>query len=245
MAKKRADQLAVDQGLSDSREKAQRLIRAGKVRIGQHAINKPGKLLDEESILSLDSPPPFVTRGGEKLKGAVDEWGFDLSGKVCADIGASHGGFTDCMLQHNAAMVYALDVGNGQLDWKLRNDERVVVMDKFNARYLDKDSFEQKPSFASVDVSFISLTKILPALVCAMAPSSELVTLIKPQFEAGKDKVGKGGVVRDPEIHEEVKETIVTFGTEIVNLTCEGIITSPIKGPAGNIEFLAYWRTKL
>ena len=172
----------------------------------------------------------------------MEAWPIKLENQICTDIGASTGGFTDCMLQHGARKVYAIDVGNGQLDWKLRQDERVIVMDKTNARYLTSEDLPEEPTFASVDVSFISLTKILPALVSILAPKAELVTLIKPQFEAGREQVGRGGVVKDEGVHQAVCERIEQFGTETLNLSFSGLITSPITGPAGNIEFLGYWK---
>jgi len=241
--KERLDALLVSRGLAPSREQAQRLIRAGKVSLDSgQVLSKPGQQIDSELQLNLQSPPPFVSRGGEKLVAAMRHWPIDLTNKVCADIGASTGGFTDCMLQRGARRVYAVDVGHGQLNYGLRQDERVVVMDKTNARHLPPDVFDPRPAFASFDVSFISLTKVLPAVVATMTDEAELVTLIKPQFEAGKDQVGKGGVVRDPDVHESVCDRIMRFGTETLNLEWLGRITSPIKGPAGNIEFLAYWK---
>ena len=185
--------------------------------------------------------PRFVSRGGKKLQAALDHWLIDLRDAICLDIGASTGGFTDAMLQAGARRVYAIDVGRGQLAWKLRQDERVVVMEKVNARYLTPEVTNESADFAAVDVSFISLTRIFPALVTLLAPNATAVTLIKPQFEAGREQVGKGGVVRDPEVHRQVQEKIVAFAESSCHLSCEGIIPSPVRGPAGNIEFLAWW----
>ena len=243
MSKARLDMLVVSQGLAPSREQAQRLIRAGKISTQDGLVlSKPGHTINDETVLVLESPPPFVSRGGEKLAAAMTEWPIDLSDKVCVDIGASTGGFTDCMLQNGASKVYAVDVGRGQLDYRLQQDERVVIHDKTNARYLPPEAFDPRPAFASFDVSFISLTKVLPAVIAAMADEAELVTLIKPQFEAGRDQVGSGGVVRDPDVHESVCAYIQQFGTETLQLQWQGRIHSPIQGPAGNIEFLAYWK---
>ena len=241
MARIRLDALLVARALSESREQAQRLIRAGVVRVAGQVEGKPGKEFQEDAQVEVETPARFVSRGGDKLEGALAHWPIDLTGRVCADIGSSTGGFTDCMLQRGAVRVYAVDVGRGQLHWKLRQDPRVDCREEFNARYLAPDAFDPKPSFASVDVSFISLDKILPALVAAMTPNAELVTLIKPQFEAGREDVGKGGVVRDPAVHQRVIDQVLAFGTGKLGLTCPGVIESPLKGPAGNTEFLAYW----
>lgn len=202
---------------------------------------KPGHRVPEEIDIHIRETAPFVSRGGEKLQGAFDEFGFSVRDRICVDVGSSTGGFTDCLLQHGAARVYAVDVGKGQLDWSLRNDPRVAVMEEVNARYLKPGDFDPPPDFAVADVSFISLTKILPAVTHVLAEHAELVTLIKPQFEAGREKVGKGGVVRDPAVHEETVDKIRSFGEKELGLVCKGVCTSPLKGPAGNIEFLAYW----
>ena len=244
MTKIRLDQLVVQRGLTESREKAQRLVRTGRVRVDGQVQTKPGHQFPEEAELSVTQTERFVSRGGEKLEAAHEEFRFSVEGLVCVDIGASTGGFTDCMLQHGVAKVYAIDVGKGQLHWKLRNDERVVVMEKLNARYLTPEDLPESPQFAVVDVSFISLTKILPPVTQILSADGRAVTLIKPQFEAGREQVRKGGVVKDPAVHEEVVEKIRTFGTEELGLEWLGVCTSPIKGPAGNVEFLAYWRKK-
>jgi 23S rRNA (cytidine1920-2'-O)/16S rRNA (cytidine1409-2'-O)-methyltransferase len=237
----RLDQLLVQQGLVESREKAQRLIHAGKVKVGGHPQTKPGHLFPSDVIPELEAPERFVSRGGEKLETAFAEFKLDVHGLVAVDVGASTGGFTDCLLQHGARKVYALDVGHGQLHWNLRNDPRVVVHEGINARLLEASLFDEKPSFAVVDVSFISLTLILPPLVEALARPAQLVTLIKPQFEAGREQVGKNGVVRDAAVHQQVIARIKKFGEETLGLRWRGLCESAIKGPAGNTEFLAWW----
>ena len=242
MARIRLDQLLVQKGLAESREKAQRLIRSGVVKIGGHPQTKPGHLYPDDAAVEVEAADPFVSRGGIKLETAFKHFPLHVQGVVAADIGASTGGFTDCLLQHGAAKVYAIDVGHGQLHWKLRNDPRVVVHEGVNARTLDPALFAEKPTFAVVDVSFISLRLILPPLVAALARPAELVTLIKPQFEAGREQVGANGVVHDPAIRQEVVDRIRCFGEEELHLHCLGICESEIKGPAGNVEFLAYWR---
>jgi len=237
----RLDQLLVEKGLAESREKARRLILAGQVLVDGQPAPKPGHALLPDHEIVLKETERFVSRGGEKLDGAMDAFNLNLSGKVCLDIGSSTGGFTDCMLQHGAAKVYAVDVGKGQLHWKLREDPRVVVMEGVNARYLT--DLPEAVDFASIDTSFISLTNILPAVKELLKTGGEIVSLIKPQFEAGKEEVDKGrGVITDPAIHEAVVSKIRKFGTENLNLEWLGLATSPLKGPKGNIEFLAYWR---
>lgn len=238
----RLDQLIVQRGLAESREKAQRLIRAGKVRVAGQVQTKPGHEFPSDAHLELEAPERFVSRGGEKLETAFLHFPIDVNGRVAADIGASTGGFTDCLLQHGARKVYAVDVGHGQLHWKIRSDPRVITHDGVNARLLDPALFDEKPSFAVVDVSFISLTLVLPPLMAAMTRPAQLITLIKPQFEAGRDEVGKNGVVRDPLIHQAVQERIRHFGESNLGLVWCGVCESAIKGPAGNIEFLAWWK---
>ena len=243
MKKIRLDQLLVDRGLAESREKAKRLILAGQVLIDGQSAPKPGHPVTTDHQIQIKTPERFVSRGGEKLEGAMEAFGLNLEGKICLDIGSSTGGVTDCMLQHGAAKVYAVDVGKGQLHWKLREDERVIVMEGTNARYLTAEDFREPADFASIDTSFISLTKILPAIQALLKPGGEIVSLIKPQFEAGKQAVDKGrGVITDPAIHEEVIANIRKFGTEALQLQWLGLVTSPIKGPKGNIEFLAHWK---
>ncbi len=241
MAKERLDLVLVARGLAENREKAERLIRAGVVEVGGHVVDKPGQQVDAEAVCTVRAPPPFVSRGGEKLAAAFAAFPLDVSGKTCIDVGSSTGGFTDFLLQHGAARVYAVDVGKGQLHWKLRQDARVVVMEGVNARYLDAAQFEPLPEVAVVDVAFISLTKVLPAVFNVLAPRARLVTLIKPQFEAKREEVEKGGVVRDAGVHARVVEEIRAFGTERLGLTWVGVVASPVIGPAGNVEFLACW----
>ena len=234
--------MIVQRGLAESREQAQRLIRAGMVRINDQPANKPGHQYPDDADLFVKEKEKYVSRGGLKIEGAHKQFGFDLEGAVCLDIGSSTGGFTDFVLQHGAAKVYAVDCGTNQLHYKLRQDPRVVVMENTNARYLTEEDIPEKADFCSIDTSFISLTNILPPLKHLMKPDGHIVSLIKPQFEAGKNQVGKGGVVRDPAIHEEVVEKIKTFGTEELGFQWLGLCTSPITGPAGNVEFLAYWQ---
>jgi 23S rRNA (cytidine1920-2'-O)/16S rRNA (cytidine1409-2'-O)-methyltransferase len=242
MPKTRLDQLLVQRELADSREQAQRLIRAGLVLVGEELATKPGHQFKDDVAISVKEQEKYVSRGGLKIEGAHERFGFELQGAVCLDIGSSTGGFTDFMLQHGAAKVYAVDCGTNQLHYKLREDPRVVVMENTNARYLTNDDIPEQADFCSIDTSFISLTKILPPLKNLMKPGGHIVSLIKPQFEAGKEQVGKGGVVRDPAVHEAVIERIRKFGTDELGFQWLELCTSPIKGPAGNIEFLAYWQ---
>lgn len=242
MAKKRLDLLVTEKGHAESREKAQRLIRAGKVFVENERATKPGHLYAEDVCIAVTEPPRFVGRGGEKMEGAFKAFDIHVNGLTCGDIGASTGGFTDCMLQHGAARVYAIDVGRGQLHWKLRQDSRVMVMEGVNCRYLSPDMFSTPIQFASIDVSFISLTKILPAVTQCLAGGSHIMALIKPQFEAGKKEVERGGVVRSEEVRKGVIQKIQTFATTELQLECCGIATSPLQGPAGNTEFLSLWR---
>ena len=242
--KERLDVLLVNRGLATSREKAKSLIMAGEVFVNGQREDKPGTTFEESKITSLEvkgDTLPYVSRGGLKLEKAVNNFGFSLEGKVCMDIGASTGGFTDCMLQNGAKKVYSVDVGHGQLDWKLRSDDRVVCMEKTNFRYMVRDDIQDDLDFASCDVSFISLTKILLPARKLLKDGGEMVCLIKPQFEAGRDKVGKKGVVRDPDVHREVVHRIFDFmgiaGFEVLHLSY-----SPIKGPEGNIEYLIHIR---
>jgi len=241
MPKIRLDQILVQRGLAESREQAQRLIRAGMVRVNEQPANKPGHQYPDDAELFVKEKQKYVSRGGLKIEGAHKQFAFDLAGAVCLDIGSSTGGFTDFMLQHGAAKVYAVDCGTNQLHYKLRQDPRVVVMENTNARYITKNDIPEQADFCCIDTSFISLKLILPPLKHLMKPGGHIVSLIKPQFEAGKDQVGKGGVVRDPAIHQEVIEKIKTFGTKELGFQWLGLCTSPITGPAGNVEFLAYW----
>ena len=244
--KTRLDVLLAEKGLASSREKARALIMEGKVFVNGQREDKPGSAFDPESaeIEVRGSVLPYVSRGGLKLEKALKVFPIRLDGRFCIDIGSSTGGFTDCMLQNGAARVCAVDVGTNQLDWKLRSDPRVICMEKTNFRYVTPDIIMDKagelPDFASCDVSFISLTKILPAAYSVLAEkNSEMVCLIKPQFEAGRDKVGKKGVVRDPEIHLEVVRRIAGFALEC-GFLIRGLDYSPVRGPEGNIEYLLY-----
>jgi len=240
--KDRLDTLLVKAGLAESKEQAQRLILAGEVRVAGQRATKPGHKIDESVPLTVDARPRFVSRGGDKLEGAFAAFpGFEVAGKVCLDVGASTGGFTDCLLQHGASRVIAVDVGKGQLHWKLRQDPRVAVMEGFNARYLRLSDLPEQPQAGVTDVSFISLKLILPPMADVLPPGGELLSLIKPQFEAGREKV-PGGVVRDPAVHEAVVAAIKAFGTESLGLVWLGCVPSPLRGPEGNVEFLAWWR---
>lgn len=239
MAKERLDVQMVALGLAPSREKARALILAGGVLVNGHPAAKAGESVAEDAKITVKQDDcPFVSRGGKKLEKAMASFQISLENRVTADIGASTGGFTDCMLQHGAKRVYAVDVGYGQLDWKLRNHPSVVVMERTNARYLEADAFSPPPDFASVDVSFISLKLIFPAL--RRVGVGELVTLIKPQFEAGREKVGKHGVVREASIHQEVIEAVLVYAQD-QGYAPAGLDYSPIKGPGGNIEYLAHF----
>jgi len=233
--------LIVRRELAESREKAQRLIRAGRVEVDRRVETKPGRAFPEDIDIRVREAERFVSRGGDKLEAAFDAFTLDVHEAVCVDVGASTGGFTDCLLQHGARRVYAVDVGKGQLHWNLRNDDRVTVMEKVNARHLQPGDFEDPPAFAAVDVSFISLTKILPALTKVLSPGAGIVTLIKPQFEAGRAEVEKGGVVRDAAVRNRVLDEIRGFGEKTLGWRWRGLCESPVKGPAGNTEYLAYW----
>ena len=237
MAKKRLDLLVYERGLTSSREKAKALIMAGEVYVENQKADKPGDLYPEEAKVLLRGGERYVSRGGLKLEKAMSAFGLDLTGLICMDVGASTGGFTDCMLQNGAAKVYAVDVGYGQLAWQLRNDSRVVNLERTNARYLTAEQVPEMIEFFSVDVAFISLTLILPALRELLAEKGRGVCLIKPQFEAGREKVGKKGVVRDPAVHVEVIEKIVSFALEN-GFSVKALDFSPVKGPEGNIEYL-------
>jgi len=235
----RLDIAMVERGLAPTRSKAQALIMAGDVLIDGRNAQKAGESVSESSAITIVAGPRFVSRGGEKLDHAISAFQIDLEGKICADIGASTGGFTDAMLQRGAARVFAIDVGYGQIALELRNDIRVVVMDRTNARHLD--SLSDPVDFTSIDASFISLSKLFPAVLRISKPESSLVALIKPQFEAGKGEVGKHGVVRDIAVHRRVLAEVVERAAEH-ELYLAGLTASPLKGPAGNIEFLGYFR---
>lgn len=239
--KERLDVLLVKQGFAESREKAKAVIMAGNVFVQGQREDKAGAMFDESKvqITVKGSSLKYVSRGGLKLEKAMDCFPISLEGKVCMDIGASTGGFTDCMLQNGARKVYSVDVGHGQLAWKLRNDERVVCMEKTNFRYMTRQDIEDDLDFASVDVSFISLTKILVPARKLLKQGGQMVCLIKPQFEAGREKVGKKGVVRDKSVHREVITKVMDFA-ELTGFAILGLTFSPIKGPEGNIEYLIY-----
>lgn len=240
MAKQRLDVVLVEKGLASSREKAKALIMAGKVLVDEKKIDKAGTEINPElPIRLLGQDIPYVSRGGLKLEKALQVFPVDLTGKVVADIGASTGGFVDCALQNGAAKVFAIDVGYNQLDWKLRSDDRVINMEKTNARYLEADSLGEMVDVITTDVSFISLEKILPPAMAFLKEGGHVLALIKPQFEAGREKVGKKGVVRDPAVHMEVVEKILQLCAEM-HLTVWGLDYSPIKGPEGNIEYLLW-----
>ncbi len=239
--KERLDVILVNQGYAPSREKAKAIIMSGNVYVNGQKEDKAGTAFDVSKIQVevRGSTLKYVSRGGLKLEKAMEQWQFDLQDCVCMDIGSSTGGFTDCMLQNGATKVYSVDVGHGQLAWKLRNDERVVCMEQTNFRYMVRDDIQDDLDFASVDVSFISLTKILIPARNLLKVGGQMVCLIKPQFEAGKDKVGKNGVVREPEIHEEVIRKIIDYADSI-GFAVLHLEYSPIKGPEGNIEYLLH-----
>ena len=238
--KERLDVLLVQQGLANSRELAKAYIMAGTVYVDGQKEDKAGTKVAVTAKLEVKgNQMKYVSRGGYKLEKAMDVFGIRLNGKICLDIGASTGGFTDCMLQNGASKVYAIDVGYGQFAWKLRNDERVVCLEKTNVRYVTHEQVPDEGDFASIDVSFISLTKVLPAVLGVLGEKGQLVCLIKPQFEAGREKVGKKGVVRDSSVHREVIEMIVEY-VRTQSLGILGLDFSPIKGPEGNIEYLIY-----
>ncbi|MBD5478324.1 MAG: TlyA family RNA methyltransferase [Lachnospiraceae bacterium] len=237
--KERLDVILVSGGLAESREKAKAVIMAGSVFVDGQKEDKAGAMFDREKVKIevKSSAQRYVSRGGYKLEKAINCFGVSTEGKVCMDIGASTGGFTDCMLQNGAVKVYSVDVGHGQLDWKLRNDARVVCMEKTNFRYMVREDIAEEPDFASVDVSFISLTKILFPLRRILKDGGSVVCLIKPQFEAGREKVGKKGVVKEPAVHREVIRKVLDFADSL-GYTAEALDYSPIKGPEGNIEYL-------
>lgn len=240
MAKERLDVLLVSRGLAESREKAKAIIMSGNVYVDGQKEDKAGSNFPAEAVIEVrGNTLKYVSRGGLKLEKAMENFDVTLAGKICMDVGSSTGGFTDCMLQNGAVKVYAVDVGHGQLAWKLRNDERVVCMEKTNIRYVTPEDVADKINFSSIDVSFISLTKVLEPVKELLADDGQIVCLIKPQFEAGREKVGKHGVVRDSAVHLEVIEKVIDFaisiGFEVLNLEF-----SPVKGPEGNIEYLLH-----
>ena len=236
----RLDQALVEHGLCDSRERAKRLVLAGTVRINGQSAHKPSDSVKPGDTLTLDAPEKFVSRGGHKLEHALEHFQINVTGLTALDLGASTGGFTDCLLQRGAGKVFAVDVGQGQLAWKLRQDPRVVVMEKTNARNLRPEQFPAPADLAVVDCSFISLKKILPPAVPLLKPDGIIVTLIKPQFEAGKAEADKGrGVITDPVVHERVLAELQEFVAAQAGLCWRGVVESPLLGPAGNKEFLA------
>jgi 23S rRNA (cytidine1920-2'-O)/16S rRNA (cytidine1409-2'-O)-methyltransferase len=234
----RLDMLLVRRGLTESRSQAQALVLAGQVRVDGQVASKPGAEVPADARVAVLQRLPYVSRGGFKLAAALDAFQVSVAGAVCADVGASTGGFTDCLLQRGAARVYAIDVGYGQLAWKLRQDERVVVMERTNARYLG--ALPEPVGIVTVDASFISLKLLFPAIVTWLAPGACVVALVKPQFEAGREQVGKGGVVRDPAVHRQVLEKVAGYAMAH-GLGVWGMMRSPITGPAGNVEFLMYF----
>lgn len=237
--KNRIDIFLAETNRVNSREKAKKLIMAGKVLVNGRPANKASIVVTDEDDIIIKEDEPYVSRGGYKLEKAIEKFDIDLKDKVAMDIGASTGGFTDCMLQNGARYVYAIDVGYGQLDWKLRNSDKVIVMERFNARYLERSMLKDAPLFVSIDVSFISLSKIITPLFDCLDDGAEVVALIKPQFEAGREFVGKHGVVRDKKVHKAViKKVINDFKT--AGYSTLGLSYSPIKGPKGNIEFLIH-----
>ncbi|AGC46379.1 hemolysin A [Myxococcus stipitatus DSM 14675] len=236
--KERVDVLVVERGLAESRTKAQALILAGQVVVNDQRVDKPGSLIPVEAELRLKGEVlPYVSRGGLKLKAAIDRFGLDVQGKIGADIGASTGGFTDCLLQHGVVRVHAIDVGYGQLHEKLRKDPRVRSRERVNARYLTGEDLPEKVGVVVIDVSFISLTQVLPSVLTFLEPGGLLAALVKPQFEVGPDRVGKGGVVKDPVARQDAIDTVTAFVRE-QGLTVRGVMDSPVPGPAGNVEAL-------
>jgi 23S rRNA (cytidine1920-2'-O)/16S rRNA (cytidine1409-2'-O)-methyltransferase len=238
MSKHRLDQLVVERGLAESREKAQALILAGQVMVNGQKSSKPGHSIADDARIEVLERMPYVSRGGFKLAAALDHFSIDVTGLTCLDVGASTGGFTDCLLQRGAKNVWAIDVGHGQFDWRLRNDPRVVVQEGVNARYLEPEDYPVRFNLAVCDASFISTTMLIPAIVPLLAAPRRLIVLVKPQFEVGRADIGKGGIVRDPELHEfactRVRNAVQAQGLG------SGIIPSPILGTEGNREFLLY-----
>lgn len=238
MTKQRLDKLVLERGLADTIDKAKALIMAGQVVVGDHMVDKAGQQVAPDVEIRLRGENlPYVSRGGLKLRKALDEFGVDVAGLVAIDVGSSTGGFTDCLLQAGVVKVFAVDVGYGQLAWKLQQDPRVVSMERTNIRTVTPDQLDDVPSLAVIDASFIALAKVLPATVGLLQPGGRIIALIKPQFEVGKGEVGKGGIVRDPAAHEKVIENVRTAASDL-GLTVEGLCESPITGADGNREFL-------
>ena len=241
MERERIDVMLVGQGLAESRSKAQALIMAGQVRVDGKGVDNPGPRLPTNVEIIVDAGIPYVSRGGFKLRRALDLFPVKVAGRICLDAGASTGGFTDCLLQEGAKQVIAVDVGYGQLAWKLRQDPRVVVMEKTNVRYLTPEQLPALPSLLTADLSFISIAKVLSVFTTLLTADGEIIALIKPQFEAGRAQVGKKGVVRSSAVHVEVLQRVLALG-QAADLGCLGLTYSPVLGPEGNIEFLVYWK---
>lgn len=240
MSKVRIDQLLVNQGYFPSREQAQRSIMAGLVYVDEQRVDKPGTKVEANAVVRLEGQlHPYVSRGGLKLEKALKSFAVDVADKIAIDVGASTGGFTHCLLNNGARKVYAIDVGYGQLAWNLRQDERVVIMERTNIRYVNPETFTEKIEGAVIDVSFISLKLVLPVVKAIVEENSDIIALVKPQFEAGKEKVGRKGVIRNPKVHKEVLTDFIELGRQL-ELALKGVTHSPITGPEGNIEFLAY-----
>ncbi|MCZ7567520.1 MAG: TlyA family RNA methyltransferase [Ardenticatenaceae bacterium] len=240
MKKQRLDRLLVECGLAESRTQAQRLIMAGEVRVDGQVALKPGQIVPAAAAVAVEAPLPYVSRGGAKIAGALDDFGYEPSGKMAADVGASTGGFTDVLLQRGVTRVYAIDVGYGQLAWKLRQDPRVVVMERTNARHLTH--LAEPVDLVVIDASFISLELLLPVVRGWLAPSGDVIALVKPQFEAGREQVGKGGVVRDEAIHRQVLHDLIAWAL-VQGWRLAGATASPLRGPAGNVEFFLWLTT--
>ncbi len=236
MAKRRLDTLLAERGLFESRSRAAAAVIAGDVRVGGRPARKPGELVTDEAELAVTEPPPFVSRGGVKLANALDALGIDPSGRHALDVGASTGGFTDCLLQRGAAAVVTYDVAYGELSWRLRNDDRVTVIERRNARYLERDELPYAPDLIVADVSFISLTKVLPAVVAAAAPRFDMLAMIKPQFEVGREQLGKGGVVRNPDDRRAALLKVGEHATRELGASVLAFASSGLPGPAGNLE---------
>jgi len=237
--RERLDQMLVQRGLAESRNQAHRLIMAGQVRLDGEVTLRPSKEVPATAAIAVDAGRRFVSRGGEKIEAALETFGLSVEGKVCADVGASTGGFTDCLLQRGARRVYAIDVGRGILHWKLRNDPRVVLLEGTNARHLER--LPEAIDLVSIDAAFISLALLLPPAAGWLAPGGDVVALVKPQFEAGRGAVGKGGVVRDKVVHRQVLEAVLAASASVA-LAPQSLIRSPLRGPKGNVEFLLWSR---
>ncbi|TDU73194.1 23S rRNA (cytidine1920-2'-O)/16S rRNA (cytidine1409-2'-O)-methyltransferase [Prosthecobacter fusiformis] len=244
MARIRIDLALVQRGLVPSREQAKRLIMAGEVLLAEEVITKPGWLIRQDAVLRVKEPPRFVSRGGFKLEGALDHFGIVVDGLVAMDVGASTGGFTDCLLQRGAVKVYAFDVGTNQMVWKLRSDPRVICRENFNVRHLVPADVPEAVDFIVADVSFISLTLVLPGALSALKPGGQALVLVKPQFELSREEVGKGGIVREPELHTKACTRIQTFVETLPDLEWRGLVESSIQGTDGNREYLAWFVKK-